>query len=331
MRGRGTPYRALSGPPHSPPMEVWSLLIAMRALEPKPPTWRELGGRQHGIVTRAQLLELGLTTAAISRLVTSGELNRLHRGVYLICGHERSWEARVMAATLLGHGHASHRSAAALWRLTDSTSAPIEVTTNRRQRTLEVVWHRGKLRSQDTTTRNGIPVTSIHRTLIDLGDVVEDDVVEDALDRALERRLTSVEWLTGELDDLGTKGRKGASALRRILVGGYEKASWLERRFIRLLQRSALPPCFREFRVGPYFLDFAWPEVHLGVEVHGAKWHRKRKRWAKDLARHNQLTTTGWTVLHCTWDELRSDPARVIAEIWTTYQRLALRLGLSAR
>jgi len=236
----------------------------------------------------------------------------------------------MMAATLLGDGHASHRAAARLWEL-GLSNAPLEVTTPRRPRADRIVWHRASLSAADTTFIGAIPVTGIHRTLIDLGDVVEDDVVEDALDRALERRLTSVPWLSKQLDVLGTRGRRGASVLRAILDDGHEHAWWLERRLIRLLDRSALPAYLREFFVPPYFIDFAWADVRLGVEVHGAKWHRRRHRWAKDLARHNHLTASGWTILHFTWAEIRNDPGRVIAEIKATYERLALRLDLSSR
>ena len=234
-----------------------------------------------------------------------------------------------MAAAFLGRGHASHRSAAALWKLCDDTV--IEITTSHRPKEPSVIWHRRSLPQADCTRMEGIPVTSIHRTLIDLGDVAADDVVEDALDRALERGITSAEWLERQIERVGTKGRKGPRVLKDILERGITHASWLERRFVRLLDRSSVPQHFREFAVAPYFIDFAWPEVLLGVEVHGAKWHRRRKRWPKDLARHNELTTRGWTILHFTWEEIRDRPEVVLLEVTATYERLALRLGLNIR
>jgi very-short-patch-repair endonuclease len=100
---------------------------------------------------------------------------------------------------------------------------------------------------------------------------------------------------------------------------------------IRGLERSRLPRPFREFKAGGYFIDFAWPDVLLGVEVHGAKWHRRRARWAEDLSRHNELTAAGWTILHFTWEEIRDSSARVVAEIEATFERLSLRLGLNIR
>lgn len=82
----------------------------------------------------------------------------------------------------------------------------VEVTTPAHPRDPSVVWHRPSLRSADRTLIKGIPVTSIHRTLIDLGDVADGQLVEDALDRALERGLTSTPWLRGEINRVGTNG-----------------------------------------------------------------------------------------------------------------------------
>ena len=301
----------------------------MRTQGPKPQGWREVAAAQRGLITRRELMDKGLSAGAITRLLNKGELLPLYRGIYLIGGNPVTWETRLVAATFLGRGFASHRSAARSWDL--SQSNVIEVTTSRRPKDPAVTWHRRTLSRSDCTHVDGIPVTSIHRTLIDLGDVVADDVVEDALDRALERGLTSANWLRSEIERVGTKGRRGPCVLRDILEKGQEKASWLERRFVRRLGRGSLPPYFREFPVATYYIDFAWPEVLLGVEVHGGKWHKRRARWAKDLARHNELTALGWTILHFTWEEIRDNADVVLAEIATTYERLALCLGLNAR
>lgn len=138
--------------------------------------------------------------------------------------------------------------------------------------------------------------------------------------------MTSARWLERQLSRLGTRGRKGASVLRSILDEGDEEKwpSWLERRFIRLLHGAHMSEYEREHRAcgGKYRLDFAWPGALLGIEVHGGKWHRRRLRWDEDLARHNELTAAGWTILHFTFKQLRDDPARVIAEIRATYDRL---------
>ena len=186
----------------------------------------------------------GLSAGVISRLLKKGDLLPLHRGIYLIAGNGLHWETRLLAATFLGHGCASHRSAGRLWEIPQTSL--IEVTTSRRPKDASITWHRRQLSRSDCVRLDGIPATSIHRTLIDLGDVVEDEVVEDALDRALERGLTSADWLNREIARVGTTGRKGPSVLRDILGRGQEKASWLERRFVRQLKHGSVPAYFRE-------------------------------------------------------------------------------------
>lgn len=249
----------------------------------------------------------------------------LWRGIYAVRGREVATNTRLMGATLLtARPTISHRAAAYLWRLMDGPPPPVEVTSPGSVHVTGLIAHKKILENGDVTQLYGIKVTSPHRTLIDLGDVVQDEVVEDALDRALERRITSAEWLQQELSRLGTRGKKGAAALRSILEDGLDEKppSWLERRFIRLLRVSSLPSYSREFPVDRFRIDFAWPEVRLAVEVHGSRWHRKRRRWASDLARHNCLTAMGWTILHLTWDQIRSDPQQVVSEIVETYRRL---------
>jgi very-short-patch-repair endonuclease len=281
-------------------------------------------------VTREHLLEIRLSTSAIGRLIEKGDLVVVHQGVYLVAAHALTWRSRVVAATLLGDGSASHRSAAALWQLPGVEERLVEVTTERRPRATNVIWHRRNVHRRDTTTIDDIRVTGIHRTLMDLGDVVSRDIVEDALDNALARKLTSADWLLRQLDQVGINGRKGARVLADLLNAGSDHApSWLERRFIRLLGQATLPPYRREFPVQGYRVDFAWPEVSLAVEVHGAKWHKRRLRWAKDLERHNHLTAAGWTLLHYSWDEIKNEPARVLREIVTTY--IACSRGLDSR
>lgn len=302
----------------------------MRTQVTNPRGWRDLGPTPHGVVTRGQLISAGLSTSAVTRLIARGELLPLYRGVFLMSGHDESWKARLMGATLASSGHASHRAAAHLWGILDGRSQ-LEVTARHRLRDDSVIWHRNGLHPAETTILDGIPITGIHRTLIDLGDVSGRQLVEDALDRALEKRLTSTEWLHTQIAERGTQGRKGAALLKSILDQGHEKASWLERRFIRCLAKAKLPEYQREFSVGGYFVDFAWPELFLAVEVHGAKWHKNRRRWEKDLARHNELTARGWTILHFTWAQLRDDPQSVVGEIAATYALLARRLSHSDR
>jgi very-short-patch-repair endonuclease len=289
-------------------------------------TCAAIGERQFGLVARGQALEAGMSPDAIKRRLRSGRWKKLLPGVYLIAGISITWATRMMAAVLWAgdRSAASHRAAAHVLELDGFDNAPIEVSLPFRKSTEGVVIHYAMdLPPRDITVVRGIPITNVHRTLIDLGDVCSPQHVEDALDSALRRGLTSAGYLAKQLERIGTHGRKGASLLKELLASDDVKPSWLERRFIRLLGKTELPPYAREHPALCYRIDFAWPGVRMGVEVHGGKWHQKRLRWGKDLARHNALTAAGWTILHFTWAQLREEPDTVIAEIVSTYRRLA--------
>lgn len=197
-------------------------------------TWLDIAALQHSAVSRSQLMQEGLSSAAIGRLISAGSLRPLWRGVYVVGGHAPTLMTRLMGATLLSSRPCvSHRAAAFLWDMLDGTP-PIELSCRTSLDVAGITAHKATLANEDVTHLNRIQVTSPHRTLIDLGDVVEGDVVEDALDRALSMRITSAEWLERELGRVGTRGRKGAATLHSLLRAGDEKPpTWLERRFIR--------------------------------------------------------------------------------------------------
>lgn len=269
-----------------------------------------------------------MSSSAIGRRIASGRWRIVLPSVYLVSGMELSSDILLMAAVLWGGegALASCRAAARLWDLgiADDFFRP-EITTPRHLASEQAIVHQGHIPRTHRTVIGGIPVTSIHRTLMDLGDVMGESQVQDALDCALRRRMTSAQWLSTELDRTGISGRKGAAMLKRLLVGDTSRPSWLERRFIRLLIAEKLGGYVREHHCGPYRIDFAWLDVKLGVEVHGEKWHLRRARWSADLTRHNRLTAAGWTMLHFDWTQIKLDPVEVIREIRETRSRLERR------
>lgn len=144
-----------------------------------------IAATQYGLLHRNQALAAGLSAHAIKRRLSSGRWKRFMPGVYLVSGATVSWMTHAMAATLWAGPRAalSHRAAAHLWNFDGFGPGIIEVSTPRRLRSGEVRIHQtSALDGRDTTSRHGIRVTSVHRTLIDLGDVCPADAVEDALD-----------------------------------------------------------------------------------------------------------------------------------------------------
>jgi hypothetical protein len=138
-----------------------------------------IAARQHGVISRVQLIRIGLTPWAIRGRIRAGRLHPIHRGVYAVGHPNVSREGRYLAAVLAsGEGAVlSHRSAADLWELRAAKGDEIDViaTTHRRgDRSIRI--HRNALDPRDTMTRNGIRVTRPLRTLLDHAACVTDKI-----------------------------------------------------------------------------------------------------------------------------------------------------------
>lgn len=134
-----------------------------------------LAARQHGVVARLQLMDLGIGRGAISRWRDSGRLNHVHAGVFAV-GHERltvrgRWMAAVLTCrdgTLLSHGDAG-----ALWDLVPVGGSRIHVTVpsaGTRRRSGLAVHETARFEPEERAIRDAIPVTSVPRTLLDLAE-----------------------------------------------------------------------------------------------------------------------------------------------------------------
>jgi predicted transcriptional regulator of viral defense system len=133
-----------------------------------------LAVRQHGVVSRGQLLDAGVSDKAMERRLESGHLVRLHRGVYAVGHAQLRPEGRWLAAVLAAGPEAalSHRSAAALHGIREVSGA-LDVTTTRRVAVRGVVVHRTTvLDARDVTTRRGVRATTLARTLVDLAGIL---------------------------------------------------------------------------------------------------------------------------------------------------------------
>ena len=178
-----------------------------------------LAARQHGVVARRQLVELGLGRRAIGNRIDAGRLHPIHRGVYAVGHRPRTSEAAWMAAVLVADGAVlSHRSAAALWGIRRNDRTAVEITVPRalkRRARLEI--HQARLQPDEITTHNGIPVTTPARTLLDLAAVVSPHHLERAATEAEIRRLGS----PTSLDALVARypARAGTRAIRHAPEG----------------------------------------------------------------------------------------------------------------
>jgi very-short-patch-repair endonuclease len=250
---------------------------------------------------------------------------RLGVDVFRVAGALPTWHQTLMGACLAWgeDTFSSHRSGAQLWEAPGFDGCVIELTVPRgRRRVAPGTVHRSVLRSGDTTSRQGIPVTSPDRTLLDLAGIVAGTRVEEAMDDFLRRRITTVERLRRRIEREARPGRRGIATLRTLVEARAEGAvpqSVFETRFLRELRRARLPEPVRQYEVQlgtrSAFLDFAYPEPLIAIETDGRRWHTGRRRWERDLARRNALTMLGWRIIHVTWSMLRDDPDAVMADV----------------
>jgi predicted transcriptional regulator of viral defense system len=283
-----------------------------------------LAQRQHGVVTRGQLTDIGLGVGAIDHRLRNGRLITLHRGVYALGHRALRPEGHLLAAVLAcGPGAVlSHASAAAWWGLRSSSAAIVDVTVptaagRRRRRSTLRVHRRAALPAAEVTVREGIPITTPARTLFDLASVAGRRPLERAMDEAEVRGL--FDRRSFEAVAAAHPTAPGAAAFKAVLAehtaGSTVTRSDLEELFIGFcdtyeLDRPVVNGTFAEFEV-----DFLWPAHRLGVEVDGWRFHRTRSAFERDRMRDAVLTAHGVRVLRFTDRQVKLRPQEVLEAI----------------
>jgi very-short-patch-repair endonuclease len=270
-----------------------------------------LAATQHGVVTRAQLLATGLDANAVDYRVKVGRLHRVHKGVFAVGHTSLSPLSNAMAAVLAcGDGAVlSHRSAAALWNIDPTWRLPVEVTTTGNRRHRRVRAHRSRtLDAQDVTTRDGIPITTPARTVVDLADVLDDRALARAVNEAQVLRIMRLEELAIQLER--SPGRR---AMRR-LRGFVERAdgptrSELEDEFLRFVERYDLPRPEINQTIAGYEVDAVWRQRRLVVELDSRRYHDLAQPFESDREKDANLLAAGFPVVRVTWWRLRGRPA----------------------
>jgi predicted transcriptional regulator of viral defense system len=276
-----------------------------------------LAARQHGLVTHAQLVALGLDDAAIRRRVRDGRLHRVGRGVYAVGHPELTVHGRFLAAVFgCGPGAAlSHESAAVLWGIRPPRGPRIDVTvpasSGRRNRRLVVVY-RSAPRPDEVTLKDGVPVTTPARTLLDLAGTLSR--------RQLERALDQAEYLDLDLRGLAPRqGRRGGALLRAVLASHEAGTTWtrseLEERMLALCRRGGISPPVVNGEVEGFEVDFHWPDQRFAVETDGWSAHRGRGAFERDRVKDAQLVEAGWRVIRITRSRLAREPGAVAAQL----------------
>jgi very-short-patch-repair endonuclease/predicted transcriptional regulator of viral defense system len=285
-----------------------------------------LAERQHTVISLDQLKRLGLGRAAVAKRAAIGRLHRVHRGVYAV-GHARlTMHGHWMAAVLACGPNAvlSHRSAAGLWGLRPDNRARTDVSLPRpsaRSRPGIDVHRSPTLTPADCTIEDGIPCTTLARTLLDLAEVVHRRSVERAIEQAEVLRLFDLRAVEEVL--ARANGRRGAAVLRTVLAELEEPAltdTDLEERFLALCRAASLPrPEVNEWLdiddLPAIKADFLWRAERLVIETDGWESHGTRQAFERDRRRDERLKLAGFEPLRFTRRRIVTEPGGVIGTV----------------
>jgi predicted transcriptional regulator of viral defense system len=272
-----------------------------------------LAEAQHGVAAIWQLLELGMGRGAIKYHVACGRLHQLYRGVYAVGHTALSLQGRLLAAVFSAGPLAvlSHRSAAMLWGLLRDSRPVIDVTTPDRGRASKngVRVHRVRsLHPDDVTVVDGIPVTSVARTLFDIARTEPLRQLRYALDQA--ERL--------QLLDLRALQRFRCRALANALAAMSEPANTnpgIERLFLEVCDTGGVPRPEVNVLVEGYLVDAVWREQKLIVELDSRAYHMTTRAFEEDRDRDDVLQLARYRVIRITWRRLTNNPERVVARL----------------
>lgn len=282
---------------------------------------------QHGLVTRTQLVELGMHRRSIDHRIRTGRLHRIRSGVFAVGTSKISQLGHWMAAVLACGPDAvlSHRSAGALYEIQRPTRGPIHMSVppGRKPRQPGVIVHRrSRLEPQDVATHRDIPVTSVVITLIDLATTSDRPEIETAVNEADRRDLIDPDTLREALPRYD--GWPGVAALRDIL----DRATFtltdsqLERLFLPIARRAGLSMPLTGIWVNGYKVDFYWPDLKLIVETDGLRYHRTPAQQTKDRRRDQAHTAAGFTLLRFTHAQIAYEPNYVEETLRAVVRRL---------
>lgn len=280
---------------------------------------RGIAASQRGLITLTQALAAGISSRQVRWRLDSERWGRVLPGVYAVSGSDDPWLRELEAARLwTGDGIVTGFSSATLWDFDGIASDTVEITTTTRKRHPEIVVHyNAGYDAEDLIRHRGLPTTTPSRTLIDISGVVTETLLAQALDSALRRGLTFLPLIRTRLDAIGTKGRRGMSALQELLIQRERSTglaeSPLENRVEQILGRHDLDPPERQYTVTcmdgtRVRLDFAWPEQKVGIEADGFRWHSDFEQWQRDARKHNLLQEMNWRIVRATDRSLRENP-----------------------
>ena len=284
--------------------------------------------KQHGLISRAQALEAGMTRHQVQHHLDMDRWRAVAVSVYQNAAVPETPRSRLLAACIAHGGLASHRAAAALHGIDGFKllRPEIVVAPGRGRSATGVRLHRStQMDLARPVAREGIPCTWLGRTMLDLSMVVSREQLESALDCVLRGGRLTYRDLYDVVASHSRQGRNGLTQLRAVLDARCAHdpvplSDWS--RWVRdLLVEAGLDRPALEHRVqdgaGRFLaqVDLAFPDRRLAIELDSVRWHHNRESFVKDRRRRNQLQAAGWDVLNFTWDDYASRPTELCAVV----------------
>ena len=272
----------------------------------------ELAARQHGVVALRQLAALGVSDDVLRRWLERGRLYRVQPSVFSLTPHVVP-RGRMLAAALTYGPEAtlSYRASAAIWDLGPWPTGLIDVTVPRNARPRPGT--RVHVTTVERVVREGFPVTTVARTLVDLASVLPLGRLRDVFERAERLGLLDAYSVNEEM-----RGKRGAKKIRAVLAEWAEPEptkNELEQAFRNLCREHALPPPSQNVVLLGYEVDALWEADRVVVELDGWAWHRTRRSFEEDRRKAAALEAAGYRVLRFSWRQIRGEPELVAAAI----------------
>lgn len=285
----------------------------------------EIARNQHGLISRSQLLGLGVSDHVVRRMRRERLLVATGPGAYRLVGAPSTWQQAVVAACLPGGGCASHVTALRLYGIQTGERDTINVTVVRGKRRSGTTARGITIHSTrsfgptDVVTRGHIRLTSPKRTLLDMADTgLSVEELEVLVCELLQRRLVQASTLRAYL--ALPHRRHGISALRSaastVLDGGALESP-AELKMLRLLQRAGVPDPVRQYelrdRDGQFVARFddAWPDLKVALETDGFFAHGTREAFEAARLRDLRAKELGWDVVRTSPEICRRNPDQI--------------------
>jgi len=279
-----------------------------------------LARRQYGVIARDQLLRIGFSPPAIRYRLECGRLHLIHPQVYVVGSQPPVEHGRWYAALLATRPDPvlSHLSSAAKRELARERNG-VHITTARRsgRRLIGVIVHRvRRLHPADVERIDGLPVTSLPRTFLDLAETEPFHRLEAIAEEADRREALDLAAVRACMDR--NPGRRGLAPLNRLLddyLPVLGANTGLERLFQRFIAEQGFPQPQTNVLVAGREVDCWWPEHNFVVELDSRRFHAGWQAQERDRARDARLLRAGIPFLRVTHRRLTRDRAELTADL----------------